>query len=93
MHHEECPHARGALRWRHREMVAQMEADVPGTRHGLLRMADNIKELRDQVIELGGHEDRPKPPISCPVCGSMTSNEQCKACEMRSQVRDAMDND
>ena len=90
MHHEECPHARGALRWRHREMVAKMEADVPGTRHGLLRMADNIKELRDQVMELGGQSSRPKPPISCPECGSMTSNSQCKACEMRSQVRKAM---
>ena len=43
MHHEECPNARGALRWRHREMVAHMEADVPGTRHGLVRMADQIK--------------------------------------------------
>ena len=73
-------------------MVAKMEADVPGTRHGLLRMADNIKELRDQVIELGGQEDRPKPPTSCPECGSMTSNDQCKACEMRSQVKNAKGN-
>ena len=54
MHHEECPNARGALRWRHREMVAHMEADVPGTRHGLVRMADQIKSLRDQVVRLGG---------------------------------------
>ena len=61
IHHEECPHARGALRWRHREMVAAMEADVPGTRHGLLRMADNVKQLRDQVIELGGQQTRPAP--------------------------------
>ncbi len=91
IHHEECPHAEGALRWRHREMVAKMEADVPGTRHGLLRMADNIKELRNQVVELGGHESRPDPPVSCPVCESMTSNSQCKACEMRQMVKKAMD--
>ena len=55
LHHEECPNARGALRWRHREMVAQMEADVP-ERHGLVRMADQIKGLRDQIVDLGGQD-------------------------------------
>ena len=83
LHHEECPHARGALRWRHRDMVAQMESDVPGTRHGLLRMADNIKQLRDQVIDLGGSEARPAPPMPCKSCGELTSATQCKACDMR----------
>ena len=67
-------------------MVAAMEADVPGTRHGLVRMADNVKELRNQVLELGGGKSRPEPPIECPVCGSMTSNNRCKACEMRDML-------
>jgi len=88
LHHEECPHAQGTLRWRHREMVAQMEADVPGTRHGLLRMADNIKLLRDQVIELGGSEARPAPPTPCQTCGELTSGVQCKACDMRQLMND-----
>ena len=83
LHHEECPNARGALRWRHREMVAQMEADVPGTRHGLVRMADQIKGLRNQVVELGGGASQQKPPEPCPRCGSPTSGAQCKACDMR----------
>ena len=83
LHHEECPNARGALRWRHREMVARMEDDVPGTRHGLVRMADQIKQLRDQVVELGGGEARPAPPQPCPRCGSPSSGVQCKACDMR----------
>ena len=83
LHHEECPNARGALRWRHREMVAQMEADVPGTRHGLVRMADQIKGLRDQIVDLGGQEQRPAPPTPCPRCGSPSSGAQCKACDMR----------
>lgn len=83
IHHEECPHAKGALRWRSRELVAQMEADVPGTRHSLLRMADQVKGLRDQVVELGGGGTRPAPPEACERCGAMTSNKQCKACDMR----------
>ncbi len=83
LHHEECPNARGALRWRHREMVANMEADVPGTRHGLLRMADHIKGLRDQVVSLSGGEAQAPHPTPCPRCGSPSSGEQCKACDMR----------
>ena len=90
IHHEECPHARGALRWRHREMVATMEADVPGTRHGLVRMADHVKELRNQVNMLGGQELRPNPPKECPVCFSITSNNQCKACEMREMLKNEL---
>lgn len=64
-------------------MVAHMEADVPGTRHGLVRMADQIKGLRDQIVALGGDEGRPAPPTPCPRCGSPTSAAQCKACDMR----------
>jgi len=85
LHHEECPHAQGALRWRHREMVAQMEADSPGTRHGLLRMADNIKALRNR-----SPDDAPSlaPPTPCPKCKAMTSGSQCKACDFRALLND-----
>lgn len=91
LHHEECPNARGALRWRHREMVAHMEADVPGTRHGLVRMADQIKSLRDEVVALGGGGSRPDPPTPCPRCGSPSSGQQCKACDMRDLLGVAFD--
>ncbi len=88
LHHEECPNARGALRWRHRDMVAKMEADVPGTRHGLVKMADQVKALRDEVVALGGGGGRPPPPQPCSRCGNMTSGEQCKACDMRDLLMD-----
>jgi uncharacterized protein (TIGR00269 family) len=91
LHHEECPNARGALRWRHREMVAHMEADVPGTRHGLVRMADQIKALRDEVVALGGGDSRPSAPTPCPRCGSPSSGHQCKACDMRDLLGVAFD--
>ena len=78
MHHEECPYAQGALRWRYRDLVAQMEQDVPGTRHSLVRMADNIKMVAKQ---------EPAPirsqPMKCERCGSPTSGATCKACDMR----------
>ena len=52
IHHEECPHARGALRWRHREMVATMELMYLELDTDYFRMADNVKELRDQIRNL-----------------------------------------
>lgn len=87
LHHEECPNAKGALRWRHRELVAQMEADTPGTRHSLLHMADQIKGLRDEIEQLGGRKNPPAAAKSCPTCGNVTSGEQCKACDMRDLLR------
>ncbi len=83
IHHEECPHARGALRWRHRELVARMEEDVAGTRHGLVRAADHIKVMRDQITALGGSPTKLAPPAPCVQCGELTSGNQCKACDMR----------
>jgi hypothetical protein len=66
-------------------MVAQMEADSPGTRHGLLRMADNIKALRHRSPEEGS---KIAPPTPCPACGAMTSGSQCKACDFRALLND-----
>lgn len=81
IHHEECPHGEGALRFRHRETIAMMEADVPGTRHGMLRMVDQVKKLGAKV-----GAERPPSPIPCPQCGQMCSGSICKACEMKEQM-------
>jgi len=78
IHHEECPHGEGALRFRHRDTIAMMEEDVPGTRHGLLRMADDVKKLH-----ANSGEQRKTIPINCPECGQMCSGILCKACEMK----------
>jgi uncharacterized protein (TIGR00269 family) len=78
LHHEECPYAQGALRWRYRDIVAQLEQDVPGTRHSLVRMSDNIKQVaRQERPPVQSH------PIKCQRCGSPTSGSTCKACDMR----------
>jgi len=82
IHHEECPHGEGALRFRHRETVAMMEADVPGTRHGLLRMADDVKKLH--AMADGGF--RTAKAVNCPECGQICSGQICKACEMKNQM-------
>lgn len=60
-----------------------MEADVPGTRHGLLRMADDVKKLHAKA---GGGLNS-TIPINCPECGQMCSGSICKACEMKKQMQ------
>jgi len=82
IHHEECPHGVGALRFRHRETIAMMETDVPGTRHGMLRMADDVKELN-----IKARKER-TPPSACLECKEPCSGEICKACEMRKLFQD-----
>ena len=78
LHHEECPYAQGALRGRYRDIVAQLEQDVPGTRHSLVRMSDNIKQVaREGTPSVHSH------PTKCQRCGSPTSGTTCKACDMR----------
>ena len=69
-----------ALRWRTRDIVADLERDSPGTRHGLLKMADEIKSMRAQLDEAIGKSSSPMPnPTSCPTCGEMTSSAtECK---------------
>lgn len=78
LHHEECPYAQGALRWRYRDIVAQLEQDVPGTRHSLVRMSDNIKQVARQPVSV-----QQSHPMKCQRCGSPTSGQTCKACDMR----------
>ena len=84
VHHEECPHGEGALRFRHRETIAMMEADVPGTRHGLLRMADDMKKLQ----QMAGSSLSKIKPVNCAKCGQMCSGTICRApCEMKEVMR------
>ncbi len=85
--HGDCPYAKGALRQRHRDFVASMEEDVPGSMHGLLHSADRIKELYAQIPNENVTDI--SPIRECIRCGSITSADVCKACEMMDWVRDS----
>jgi len=79
MHHETCPNAEGAQRWRMRETVAQLEEERPGTRHGLVRTLDAIRSLAES-----GEPER--HVNACQRCDGPSSGPVCKACEMRSHL-------
>ena len=80
IHKEVCPNAEGALRWRMRDVVATLEEDRPGTRHGLVRTLDAIRAMTPAEGE--ATEDIG----ACERCGSVSSRAVCKACEMRDLV-------
>ncbi len=84
IHHGDCPHAPGAMRQRSRDMVARLEADIPGSRHGLLHSMDAIREL--QIEAKGGimsTEWTADRMMECQKCGEVTSKQICQACIMR----------
>ena len=82
IHHDDCPHAPGALRQKHRAYLAEMEAANPGTMHGLVHSMDAIREL---------WSTSENPPASwksgqateCDECGSPSSQQICQACTFK----------
>ena len=92
IYHGDCPHAPGALRQRSREMIARLEADVPGSRHGLLHSMDSIREL--QIEAKGGNlstEWATERMQKCEVCGEVSSQSLCQACIMRQWINEKDD--
>lgn len=76
LHHEaECPYAARANRFALRDMLWDLEANQPGTRHRLVAFHDKVKPLLMAV-------DRP-PLGACTMCGEPTSGAVCKACVMK----------
>lgn len=90
--HGDCPHAPGALRQRSRDMIARLEQDVPGTRHGLVHSMDAIRKLQIEAkgtpLTTEWASDRMH---HCERCGEATSNPICQACKMRGWISDLKD--
>lgn len=79
IHHETCPNAEGAQRWKMRETVANLEEERPGSRHGLVRTLDAIRSL-------AGSRESVDHVSACEGCGGPSSGPTCKACEMRGHL-------
>ena len=83
IHHDDCPHAPGALRQKHRAHLANMESTNPGTMHGLVHSMDAIRELwasSDNPPESW----KPGQATECNECGSPSSQSICQACIFKS---------
>lgn len=77
--HAECPHADRAARNVFREAVWQLEEQLPGTRHALLRTQAQIVALL---------ESAPTTAVAgrCTDCGSPATGPRCRACEYLKSV-------
>ena len=76
IHHGDCPHAGGAMRQRSRDIIATIEKDIPGSRHGLVQSMDRIRELASQ-------SKNASKILSCERCGEPTSRPVCQSCTMK----------
>jgi uncharacterized protein (TIGR00269 family) len=82
--HGDCPYAPGALRQRSRDMIARLEADVPGSRHGLVHSMDAIKRLHIEANgDIPSKEWADGEANKCERCGEVTSKPICQACIFR----------
>ena len=75
IHHDDCPHAPGALRQKHRAHIAAMESANPGTMHGLVHSMDQIREMAPTPTGMNASP--------CIECGSPSSQATCQACTFK----------
>ena len=78
IHHGDCPHAPGAMRQQSRAVVAALEVQTPGARHGLLHALEQIRELHREAR--GDHQSE---VTNCQKCGEITSRPICQSCTMK----------
>ncbi|MDP6661661.1 MAG: TIGR00269 family protein [Candidatus Thalassarchaeaceae archaeon] len=84
IHHGECPHAPGAMRQKSRSVVARIESQTPGARHGLLHSIDQVRDLHQKAYPEAKNEVN-----RCAECGEITSKDVCQACTMRQWLAEA----
>ena len=87
IHHDDCPHATGALRQKHRAYLAEMEASNPGTMHGLVHSMDAIRSLWAST-ESPPSSWKSGQASECSSCGSPSSQSICQACTFQTWLKD-----
>ncbi len=76
-HIVECPHASEAYRGEIRDLLLELEADHPGTRHSVLA---GYEELAAMAAERYRREEADAD--ECVECGAPTSGERCRKCAL-----------
>jgi uncharacterized protein (TIGR00269 family) len=84
IHHGDCPHALGAMRQQSRAIVAALEAQSPGARHGLLHALEHIRELHREA-----RRDSQSTVTNCQECGEITSRPICQSCTMKTWLSES----
>ncbi|WP_251329529.1 tRNA 2-thiolation protein NcsA [Haloplanus pelagicus] len=78
-HITECPHASEAYRGEIRQLLLDMEADHPGTRHSIMA---GYEELAELAAERYRGADEGDALGDCERCGSSTGGRICRKCRL-----------
>ena len=79
--HGICPYSKEAFRGTIKEMINKIEENHPGSKFQTLKGTDQlIPILRESIRKDGIDRDGIK---ECGVCGSLTSGDLCKVCEIK----------
>jgi len=76
----ECRYVHEAYRAEIRDMLNELEAKFPGTKHSILRSNDRLVEILKETFVVE------EMPNTCKVCGEPCAGEICKACEMVEEI-------
>ncbi|MFB6147062.1 MAG: TIGR00269 family protein [Halobacteriaceae archaeon] len=80
-HVVECPHASESFRDTLQDLLLELEADHPGTRHSIMSGYEELaamaaEKYRDPTVDVG----------ECVECGAATRNDRCRSCQLLAAV-------
>lgn len=83
-HIAECPHAEESFRGEIQDLLLSLEDAHPGTRHSILA---GYEDLAQMAAERYRGETTPEL-VPCSTCGSPTTGEECRKCQLLDAVGD-----
>ncbi|PSP87852.1 TIGR00269 family protein [Halobacteriales archaeon QS_4_69_34] len=84
VHFAECPHASEAYRGEIQELLYGLEDDHPGTRHSIMAGYEELAAMAAERYRGGGSDLG-----ECERCGSATTRETCRTCQLVESVHAA----
>ncbi|MFB6110351.1 MAG: TIGR00269 family protein [Halodesulfurarchaeum sp.] len=81
-HIAECPYASESFRGTVRDLLLELEADHPGTRHSVMSGYEELARLAAEQRRRGTEG----PSGNCSVCGKPTDRDVCRTCELRAAL-------
>jgi uncharacterized protein (TIGR00269 family) len=79
IHNSQCPHSERAMRLKFKSLIGELEDEMPGTRHSILKAYDAI---RPSLLK-----EYPRIELNeCANCREPTAGRFCKACELVSTL-------
>ncbi|MDR5656715.1 TIGR00269 family protein [Halodesulfurarchaeum sp. HSR-GB] len=81
-HIAECPHSSESFRGTVQDLLLELEADHPGTRHSIMSGYEELAKLAATQKRRGEHG----PAGVCEECGAPTDGDRCRACELQAAL-------